>query len=949
MPQIGESQYIDDLNAEAQKSFGKNYVDLTESQRLTIMGRVTGRRLYKPRDPSTTPSALTEKKIKDFVKQFKKDNKRRPMIVEISEGTGSAHSQVTKYATVGKDYLTPSESNKIKDSSIEAADLTAPQKKWYAANKDYLFMDKNNKWKKGPDDFMSLNTADRSKVRKQYKNRDSTGLNHRFVKAAANEEKLKKLLQTKLAKVKPGENLVINSGRDEYLKKIKAPDLNQQSQKKIFDSFGGRFVFKNQNLLEIPGIEKEIIELAKTKGPKDILKTLIDEKKIPPQNITPGPKGKYDLKVINKVLKQLLKKKKISKILPSDPTQGPKDQLVKKFIKANPEMESAHEIAKRIADNENIKMSSNFVKNAIKRLGLEKEFKSLHARIYPQIAALDKILKRNANYIKSAANPSEKFRFLSKEYAKATKQPLAQAADQLKNRLEKLGSLYQGTSDQRYETKLYRGIKKPIGFNDKFAANLIEIASRSKQALNNSSIARMLGLPAKDIKLIDDLAKVGSALGVKVAGDHTDIKKLMNNFPHYKKNFLRIQLISDKLNEYKGKKFDKKIIAQAARAIPGSPEVQTDALKEVERLKKEFKKLTGADIGGFDVEEGRVVLDESKMIPRLDELGNPMTKSLGQAMANLQTTGVPGAARPQFLNVIDKFLTNPNNRSPSKVISILNKNKNNLNVLKGSKYLKGMSRLPGPIGKAAKLIIMGGAGLGAMSVVANAGEVTQPEVVESPETLKYNSSLGSIVNTKTEEPADQLQVWEWIKENPVKTVAGTSLGFSAQEIPGAYKKARELGRGRTRSALGITGALKPVLTTFGTPAMTALFEVPFAAKRLEEGETMTDVLTDPFGPALGLTFMEPLSRGAGVIRDAPKRTMAEGLRNYFNLQNVGQARPGVTSKILRMGMSPRMIAGASRFLGLPGLALSLGLTGYDAYKNYQNQEGMIYNLFNRDE
>ena len=131
--------------------------------------------------------------------------------------------------------------------------------------------------------------------------------------------------------------------------------------------------------------------------------------------------------------------------------------------------------------------------------------------------------------------------------------------------------------------------------------------------------------------------------------------------------------------------------------------------------------------------------------------------------------------------------------------------------------------------------------------------------------------------------------------------------------------------------------------------MTALFEVPFAAKRLEEGETMTDVLTDPFGPALGLTFMEPLSRGAGVIRDAPKRTMAEGLRNYFNLQNVGQARPGVTSKILRMGMSPRMIAGASRFLGLPGLALSLGLTGYDAYKNYQNQEGMIYNLFNRDE
>ena len=176
-------------------------------------------------------------------------------------------------------------------------------------------------------------------------------------------------------------------------------------------------------------------------------------------------------------------------------------------------------------------------------------------------------------------------------------------------------------------------------------------------------------------------------------------------------------------------------------------------------------------------------------------------------------------------------------------------------------------------------------------------------------------------------------------------------------MPGAYRTARGVGergplpkgRGKIRSALGISGALKPVLTTIGTPAMTALLEVPVTAKRLEEGESVTDVLTDPLGPALGVAFMEPFSRGAGVIRDVPKRTMAQGLRNYFNLSNVGQARPGVTSKVLRLGMSPRMIAGASRFLGIPGLLLGAGLSGYDAYKNYQNQEGFLYNLLNRDE
>jgi hypothetical protein len=222
----------------------------------------------------------------------------------------------------------------------------------------------------------------------------------------------------------------------------------------------------------------------------------------------------------------------------------------------------------------------------------------------------------------------------------------------------------------------------------------------------------------------------------------------------------------------------------------------------------------------------------------------------------------------------------------------------------------------------------------------------QPTVTEP---LKYDATQGSIVNANTDQKADQNQILEYVKDNPLKVTAGTSLGFAAQEVPGAYKAARDLGRGRIRSTLGISGALRPVLTTFGTPLLTGLYEGAIASKRLDEGETATDILTDPVGPALGLTLMEPLSKLSGVVKDAPKRTMLEGAKNYFNLSNVGAARPGITGQILRMGMSPRMIAGASRFLGLPGLALGLGMAGYDAYKDYQNQEGMIYNLFNRDE
>ena len=239
-----------------------------------------------------------------------------------------------------------------------------------------------------------------------------------------------------------------------------------------------------------------------------------------------------------------------------------------------------------------------------------------------------------------------------------------------------------------------------------------------------------------------------------------------------------------------------------------------------------------------------------------------------------------------------------------------------------------------------------------------ASRVRAKEIEKLPSTpLKYDTTVGSIVNATDDKKADQNQILQYVKDNPIKVAAGTSLGFAAEEIPGAYRTARGVGergplpkgKGRVRSALGISGALKPVLTTFGTPLVTGLFEGAIGAKRLDDGETMTDVLTDPLGPALGVSLMEPLSKLSGVVRDAPKRTMLEGAKNYFNLSNVGAARPGITGQILRMGMSPKMIAGASRFLGLPGVVLGAGLAGYDAYKNYQNKEGMIYNLFNKDE
>jgi hypothetical protein len=52
--------------------------------------------------------------------------------------------------------------------------------------------------------------------------------------------------------------------------------------------------------------------------------------------------------------------------------------------------------------------------------------------------------------------------------------------------------------------------------------------------------------------------------------------------------------------------------------------------------------------------------------------------------------------------------------------------------------------------------------------------------------------------------------------------------------------------------------------------------------------------------------------------------------------------------VLRLGLNPATIRGISRFAGLPGLAISTAMTAYDQYKKYQNEEGFVYNLFNKE-
>lgn len=107
--------------------------------------------------------------------------------------------------------------------------------------------------------------------------------------------------------------------------------------------------------------------------------------------------------------------------------------------------------------------------------------------------------------------------------------------DEFVRRIQTLGNRYVGQLDQ---IDAYKDFKGPNNYKGSaLHKNIVGMAKGSY--LGVSAEARLLGLPKKQIQLLDDVLGGASKLTkMKVAGDHTDINALMKDFPNYKKILL---------------------------------------------------------------------------------------------------------------------------------------------------------------------------------------------------------------------------------------------------------------------------------------------------------------------------------------------------------------------------------------------------------------------------
>jgi hypothetical protein len=215
-------------------------------------------------------------------------------------------------------------------------------------------------------------------------------------------------------------------------------------------------------------------------------------------------------------------------------------------------------------------------------------------------------------------------------------------------------------------------------------------------------------------------------------------------------------------------------------------------------------------------------------------------------------------------------------------------------------------------------------GAGRFGALAAAGAATaglvkkfmndDPETYLSNEDQQKNLLIDMVTGSLDDTPQKRPDILDY--QLPALGAAG--VAGTAAVAPSTIEASRSgaLGaekRGITRTA-GRT--LLRGLGALGTPAGLLATEPLFLAGQVQQGDSLAEIATDPLN-YLGAAFVGPVSDYA-----------TKGLNP-------------LVAKTMRLGISPTVLKTVSRRFGLPGLALSLGISGYETFDDYRNKRGMF--------
>ena len=233
----------------------------------------------------------------------------------------------------------------------------------------------------------------------------------------------------------------------------------------------------------------------------------------------------------------------------------------------------------------------------------------------------------------------------------------------------------------------------------------------------------------------------------------------------------------------------------------------------------------------------------------------------------------------------------------------INKIKNSATKFLQSPMLRGA-------GKFGAIAAGGAVAAGFVKQFMNDDPTTYLSNEEQQKNLLMDMVTGSLDDTPEQNPA--------IGDAYLPAVGVASAAGTAAVAPSTIDAVRGGALGAKKSGITKT-ALKTLgrgLSAAASPIGLLATEPLYLAEQVQQGDSLTDIATNPFN-YMGAAFAGPATEFA-----------TKGINPTI-------------AKTMRLGISPTTLKTVSRRFGLPGLALSMGISGYEMFDDYRNKRGMF--------
>lgn len=394
------------------------------------------------------------------------------------------------------------------------------------------------------------------------------------------------------------------------------------------------------------------------------------------------------------------------------------------------------------------------------------------------------------------------------------------------------------------------------------------------------------------------------------------------------------QITKPEVNYIKGNTIDRDFSRIFDKVVSGEQNLGAE-IKKFNQDSRTFQKNYGVDTPIIEYKPGEK-LDASKFVKNFDKLTPEAQTNVSQLADQgiaLRSKAMPMGA---LLNSIAEL--KPGSNAYKKICSLPLANGGGVagcieriseDPVAAANKLKNLDAQSGPLlkvknaatnflqnpllrktGKFGALAAVGAAGAGAVKTFMN----DDPTTYLSNEDQQKNMLIDMITDPVVDEPkADSAILDAQLPAIGAGAVAGTAV-----TAPSSLKAFRDRALGAKKSGVTMTGlkGLGRGLGALGTPLGLLATEPLFIGGQIAEGDSLGEIATDPIN-YLGASFLPYTDK-----------LVSTGLSPKI-------------AKAMRLGISPSTLKTVSRRFGLPGLALSLGISGYETFDDYRNKRGFF--------